>query len=236
MSDDERALLRTVIAAPDDDTPRLVYADWLEEHGRPERAELIRVQCWLAQAKGKDGYNDQRGLWHKRQRELLRDYSACWRKELPRIEGVRWGPLERGMVECITIQRPPFARWGGDAAWLDAVFEHAPLRILTVSIHEPETVRLLLQWSGFMRFQEFRLINPFWLGGSAEAIQLLIDHLWQQTPKRLSFENCMFGSDQIEQFATATTTRTFPLIDCRRCDWPRSSELLKSRLGDRVLI
>jgi uncharacterized protein (TIGR02996 family) len=31
-----------------DDTPRLVYADWLSEHGQPERAELIRVQRALA--------------------------------------------------------------------------------------------------------------------------------------------------------------------------------------------
>ena len=29
---------------PDDDTPRLVYADWLEERGDP-RAEFLRVEC-----------------------------------------------------------------------------------------------------------------------------------------------------------------------------------------------
>jgi uncharacterized protein (TIGR02996 family) len=31
-----------------DDTPRLIYADWLEEHGEVERAEFIRVQVELA--------------------------------------------------------------------------------------------------------------------------------------------------------------------------------------------
>lgn len=41
-------LLRTIIEFPDDDTPRLVFADWLDEHGDPERAEFIRVQCELA--------------------------------------------------------------------------------------------------------------------------------------------------------------------------------------------
>jgi uncharacterized protein (TIGR02996 family) len=40
--------LRAVLAAPDDDTPRLAFADWLDEHGEPERAEFIRVQCRLA--------------------------------------------------------------------------------------------------------------------------------------------------------------------------------------------
>ena len=47
---DEPALLAAVAAAPDDDTPRLVYADWLDDHGRPERAEFIRVGCRLAAA------------------------------------------------------------------------------------------------------------------------------------------------------------------------------------------
>jgi uncharacterized protein (TIGR02996 family) len=44
----DAALLAAIRAAPDDDAPRLVYADWLDEHGQPERAEFIRVQCELA--------------------------------------------------------------------------------------------------------------------------------------------------------------------------------------------
>lgn len=44
MSDDERALLASVTAHPADDTARLVYADWLDEHGNSVRAAFIRVQ------------------------------------------------------------------------------------------------------------------------------------------------------------------------------------------------
>ena len=44
---DEQALLRAIRAAPEDDTVRLVYADWLEENGQPERAEFIRLECEL---------------------------------------------------------------------------------------------------------------------------------------------------------------------------------------------
>jgi uncharacterized protein (TIGR02996 family) len=36
---DEPAFLRAVLAAPDDDTVRLVFADFLEQSGEPERAE-----------------------------------------------------------------------------------------------------------------------------------------------------------------------------------------------------
>lgn len=44
---EHEAFLRAIFATPDDDTPRLVYADFLEEHRAPERAEFIRVQCEL---------------------------------------------------------------------------------------------------------------------------------------------------------------------------------------------
>jgi uncharacterized protein (TIGR02996 family) len=45
----EAAFLVNVLAAPNDDAPRLIFADWLEEYGgQPERGEFIRVQIALA--------------------------------------------------------------------------------------------------------------------------------------------------------------------------------------------
>src|SRR5262249_24298968 len=43
------AFLRLIAERPDDDGPRLLYADWLADNGDPDRAEFIRVQCALAQ-------------------------------------------------------------------------------------------------------------------------------------------------------------------------------------------
>jgi uncharacterized protein (TIGR02996 family) len=45
---DRDALLRAICENPDDDAPRLIYADWLDEHGDPLQAEFIRVQVELA--------------------------------------------------------------------------------------------------------------------------------------------------------------------------------------------
>jgi uncharacterized protein (TIGR02996 family) len=42
------SLLAAVLDEPGDDLPRLVMADWLDEHGESERAEFIRIQCELA--------------------------------------------------------------------------------------------------------------------------------------------------------------------------------------------
>jgi uncharacterized protein (TIGR02996 family) len=48
---DRLSLLRAILAAPDDDVPRLVYADWLDEHGTTDadaaRAEFVRLGCKL---------------------------------------------------------------------------------------------------------------------------------------------------------------------------------------------
>jgi uncharacterized protein (TIGR02996 family) len=47
ISDDGAALLRAIRENPDEDTPRLVYADWLDEQGgesNEARSELIRLQ------------------------------------------------------------------------------------------------------------------------------------------------------------------------------------------------
>jgi uncharacterized protein (TIGR02996 family) len=45
---DRESLLATILREPDEDMPRLAFADWLDENGEPERAEFIRVQCRLA--------------------------------------------------------------------------------------------------------------------------------------------------------------------------------------------
>lgn len=42
--------LSAIRAAPTDDLPRMVAADWLEENGEPERAEFVRVQCEIAKS------------------------------------------------------------------------------------------------------------------------------------------------------------------------------------------
>jgi uncharacterized protein (TIGR02996 family) len=43
---DRAAMLRSILDAPEDDAPKLVYADWLDERGEVERASLIRLDGW----------------------------------------------------------------------------------------------------------------------------------------------------------------------------------------------
>jgi uncharacterized protein (TIGR02996 family) len=73
---DRLALLRAVAADPDDDTPRLVYADWLDEHGTGDadraRAEFLRVACNL---KAKARFAPAEGKW----------LDANWERLLPAV-------------------------------------------------------------------------------------------------------------------------------------------------------
>lgn len=103
MNDDQQALLNAILANPADDLPRLVYADWLEEHNDPDRAEFIRLQCEL---------HPIRYQWHKpevvrllrREQQLLKQHrgawlgtAAQWLTPVPKS----WSPFERGFPTYI---------------------------------------------------------------------------------------------------------------------------------------
>jgi uncharacterized protein (TIGR02996 family) len=52
--DSDDPFLQTLLAEPDDETTRLVYADWLEERGDPQsvaRSEFLRISHRLRQTK-----------------------------------------------------------------------------------------------------------------------------------------------------------------------------------------
>jgi uncharacterized protein (TIGR02996 family) len=81
--DTGEAILQSVLAEPEDDTPRLVYADWLDETGGPEeqaRADFIRVQIELARRP-----NDKALL--AREKALWSANKSRWLAGLP--EGIR---------------------------------------------------------------------------------------------------------------------------------------------------
>lgn len=88
-----RAFLDDVREHPEDDTPRLVLADWLQDQdGEADRArgEFLRLQCLLSQP----GVA-QRG-WAARHRQLLAEYAADWVGPLAHlVDGWRF---DRGML------------------------------------------------------------------------------------------------------------------------------------------
>lgn len=114
--------LQAIISSPDDDAPRLVFADWLEDAGDVDRAEFIRVQCELAHINADDP------RWKRmqaRERELLKLHYVEWQSNLPQLEEVTWGGFHRGFVGTIHV--------GSAEAFTHqaaAIFSAAPIREL----------------------------------------------------------------------------------------------------------
>src|SRR5947208_3209778 len=97
---EEEALRRAVVASPDDDLPRLVYADWLEDAGDPDRAEFIRAQVQLARAPPWEPFAVQARY---RRPELLS--GAPWRDHLPRGVWHDTHPFRRGFGWSIRVRQ-----------------------------------------------------------------------------------------------------------------------------------
>jgi uncharacterized protein (TIGR02996 family) len=71
------AFIRSIVENPADDTTRLAFADWLDEHDEPELAEFIRVQVKLGDTRR---YNPPRGFGKlvKREEKLLAANEKTW--------------------------------------------------------------------------------------------------------------------------------------------------------------
>lgn len=118
---DEHVLLRAICETPEDDAPRLAYADWLEERGQTERAELIRVQ--IERALG----NDSREL-REREATLLRTHGRTWLAEMPEFRWIGWDQFERGFPSAIRTTWETLKETGASP------FKAAPITSLQIVI------------------------------------------------------------------------------------------------------
>ena len=137
------AFIAAIVADPDDDTARLVAADFLEENGDPDRAAFIRIQVELARLESAGAEKDQDEIDRLRVKERaflgpLSEKSKLWAAEAcPELvamnvrdgagidvqvtgaERLSWG---RGFVERVTCPAEVWARHGA------AVRRRQPIR------------------------------------------------------------------------------------------------------------
>ncbi|MBN9120501.1 MAG: TIGR02996 domain-containing protein [Planctomycetes bacterium] len=119
------ALYAAILAHPDEDTPRLMYADHVEEHGEPARAEFIRLQCRLATM---NEWDEGATALDVRCRRLLAEHPE-WYESVRPVTGDRglkgaWGDpvFRRGFAE--------HGAWpgAGFCSELETAFRSVPLR------------------------------------------------------------------------------------------------------------
>lgn len=117
--DEEESLLKLIRESPDDDRPRLAYADWVERDGDAPRAEFIRVQCKLSST---DLSDSDRQFLMEREHVLLTENHVKWAGYFStRIS--EW-VFKRGFVEQVGLNLE------ASAEEILGVWQRAPLRHL----------------------------------------------------------------------------------------------------------
>ncbi len=136
---------------PDEDAPRLLYADWLAGLPDPSahaRAELIRLQCALQRAT--TGRQDSAA--RQRVRELSGRFGDLWRNDLPVHADLSWHDWERGLIEGATI-----SRWELIALEAERFFEATCLRRIRFQDHRPAALREFLACQCVKQVQHLEL-------------------------------------------------------------------------------
>jgi uncharacterized protein (TIGR02996 family) len=156
------------VDAPDDDVPRLVYADWLEEHGSAERGQFIRLHVqWCRRPE--DAPEDE---------DLERRLTDAWRgaglSDLPMPKEALY-VYDRGFVAA--------AGFGGNRpfrAQLEAAFEVAPtVRVLSLwpawgpSLGWLAESPLLSRLTGFCCSAPFDEVGPVLASERMAGVRLL---------------------------------------------------------------
>jgi uncharacterized protein (TIGR02996 family) len=100
LDHDEAAFLGAIAARYEDDSVRLVFADWLDERGETSRAEFLRLQCELATEAISE---ERRRTLRLRECEILDANWTSWLADfkLP-VEDVEF---ERGLISRMRLSR-----------------------------------------------------------------------------------------------------------------------------------
>jgi uncharacterized protein (TIGR02996 family) len=100
-------LLAAILAEPERDDVRLVYADWLEEQGEVERGQFVRLQCRIARLDAAAQRWKKRGISQGRfelQQSAMEPLRRCERNLLA-THGDDWFRADGGMVPGAPVER-----------------------------------------------------------------------------------------------------------------------------------
>ena len=179
----EDAFLETIFAHPDDDTPRLVFADWLEEQGNP-RGTFIRLQCERAKMTQYDpGWKEQLA----KEAALFRQFEAEWSKQVLRyVDGVQYC---RGFIEHVRVSATKLLKNG------DRLFRAAP--VCSIRLENADQLAEIAERPWLAHVKELDLSVNF-LGTRSLSALIGSSHLKLNT---LRLNECRLGTRGIQVLA-----------------------------------
>lgn len=181
-----------LVAHPDDDTPRLVLADWLQEHGDEHaaaRAEFIRVQIELARLNPDDPRYEELS---RREEVLLEVHRDHW-----------LGPLAEIVTDAVWMRGFPQRMKLGVRAFMDnadEIFRQAPiLHLQLLRINQTKmTMEELAACPHFARLRGFSL--PGSLVGDVK-LSALLQNADLSNVETLDLPNTGAGEDSLKAVA-----------------------------------
>lgn len=205
MPTEREALYAAVLAEPEADAPRLVYADWLEEHPRNEsdaaRAQFIRLEI---EAENLPDDSPEREALETAAATLYNSFGDAWNRELPTWDEWYDSALRyrRGFPhELKTNFRKLFLSGG-------KIFHEAPIQSLVVGSH-----RGMATWNaGLLQavggdLPDVSGLRELWigpnlhLGGSGEGVrntfQVATKYPSLANLRRLSFAGCRMDVESV---------------------------------------
>ncbi len=211
VATDGELLLRAILDNPAEDTPRLVYADWLDENGQGARAAFIRAQVAGGTAQpprelGRAIMGDLRDWTYspvlpaEGQAEPLH----AWMTNLSRFcpLGVIWAVFRRGFVSQVICAA---ADWMSRADELAAA--HPIERVRFTRLTGADITRLC----GLMRERKPGEWAAMADGNWQNGVKLILRHLWP----RVAFE-LLEGAPRFDQLDVLTTQARQELESARR--------------------
>ena len=175
MNADGRALFAAICADPEDDTSRLVYADWLDEQGDEPRAEALRMSIerrrlpeWEPRAWVLDARMDRLGEKHR----------EGWDAELPKLVDGMWSTGRSGLVEQVRVSSGRSL-----LEQEEVIFSAGPIKSLSIDLafeENPDDTRLLASCASMSRIRSLSLdgmVSPELLGLRTLAASPYLTHL-----------------------------------------------------------
>jgi uncharacterized protein (TIGR02996 family) len=219
MTDSRDALYRAICAEPDEDTPRLAFADLVEEEGDSLRAGFIRAQIALARVPPYDpvavttrhvnpGAIDGHGMAHTLPK--------------PEPEGYGWHAFafRRGFPWKIGVHS---ARAFDSAG---AIFDFAPIRALDVGPRGRADVDAVADWPHLARLHRLEFSNAHFGANEAERLG---DSPYATALTELAFEFDGVTADGLEAVLRSPLFARLTALELRSNAIP--PELLVDALG-----
>jgi len=218
---DETALLTAILANPDEDTPRLVFADWLDENGSGSsaaRAEFIRVQVEVTRRPERHPYS----LPHRAKLTRFVELFEAHAKEWLAVVGVPTprAIFRRGFVEEIRATADELVNIGEKALSREmlSVVEVVPaLKYGPLADTSPAgdaVLRRLAEWPVRGRLRSLRLSA---LTLTAPAVAAFAGSPAAAGLRSLDLSGCAFPAESVRE---AIKKASLPDLTDLSLSWP----------------